>query len=154
MDASTPFTLVLAALPALAVVIKTLWPGESRGLAHRLTRTLEVVGRMPDGEGKAALQAAAHKMASQLAWSEDRRMRRRVDGGSVFAVIVVVVLGGGLAGLLWQVDNIFTRVAAVLIALFAVLLVVVGGLPQVRPVRDTYRFEEQPTPPRRRRTEK
>lgn len=140
MDTTAPLPLIVGALPAIAALVKVIWPTGDRGLHHKLRRLGETLEKMPEGAGKAALAATADVLGQELAYQESRRARRRLKGSAVAAVILVVLAGAGLSWFLWSLDNVPTRILAVLVAVFASLLVI-SGLPQVRPVDDKYRFQ-------------
>lgn len=96
---------------------------------------------MADGEGRAALEKEADLLGQELAFQEGRRARRRWAGSSIAAVVVVALVGGGITVGLWATDNPWLRLVGVLVAVFATLLVL-AGLPQLRPVADRYRFQD------------
>lgn len=141
MDESSPIALILGALPTLVAVLKAVGWSERRGVASRLHRILEMREKLPEGAGRTALDQTAGRLAQQLAYLEDRRLRRRLDGANLAAIVVVLAVGAGLTYLLWSVEHVAVRTAAVLIAGFATLLVAFGGLPQMFKVQDAYPFE-------------
>lgn len=98
--------------------------------------------KTPEGEGRRALTEVAGKLAQQLAYLEDRRLRRKVDGANIAAMVFVVVVGGAAGFGFWQLDNIVMRTLAVLVIVFASVLVVVGGAPQVMKTTEHYPFQE------------
>lgn len=154
MNETSPLSLALAALPALAAVIKVVWPSERRGVGHRLARVLDMYEKTPEGAGREALAEVSSKLAQQLAYLEDRRLRRKVDGSNIAAMVFVVVVGGGGGFGLWQLDNIFMRILAVLLIGFATLLVLVGGLPQAMTTTERYPYDEPDEPAAKARQSK
>lgn len=146
MTETSPWSLALAAVPAL---IKMILPSERRGVGHRLGRVLEMYEKTPEGEGRKAPAEMDGRVAQQLAHLEDRRLRRRVDGANLGTIVFVVVVGGTLGFVLWQVDHIVGRIAAFVVIGFVTLLVLVGGLTQVVKTTDRYPYEEQETETRR-----
>lgn len=141
MNETSPWSLALAALPAVAALIKVIWPSERRGVGHRLTRVLEMYEKTPESAGRKALEVAGH-LAQQLAYLEDRRLRRKVDGANIAAIVFVVVVGGGIGFGLWQLDNIVMQIVAILVIAFTTVLVVVGGVPQIMKTMERYPFQE------------
>src|SRR5688572_20919055 len=115
-------SLLLGALPAIAALVNALWPSESRQIGHRLKRHLEAVEAMEEGEGRDALRAAADKMARQLAYAEERRLRRRLDGASLFAVVLITAAAFALTLWLWPMGYWWTTTIVVLADGFVALL--------------------------------
>lgn len=143
-DSSTPLVLLVGALPALAGLLNALWPTDRRGLAGRLRRALEIREKLPPGRGRDDLDGALGNMARQLAYAEDARLRRRIDGANAVAMVVVGLVGVGLFGFLWQFDNVVVRIIAVALATFIALLVFIGG--GSRFVKDAgYPWEREPS---------
>lgn len=137
-------SLIISALPALAAMIKALFPEGDRGLARRLRRVTAAHEAMPDCEGKRRLQETASRLAAELAYREDRDARRRVDGVSVATVVIVALVAGGATFGLWATGSVALRVLGVAIALFAALLILAGVTQSLVKVEDRYAFERDP----------
>jgi|GEM_PF-1255911 len=141
MNETSPIALLLSVVPALAAIAKAVAPGGRRGLRHRLEALADLHGKLPEeGAGRQHLQEAIDPMSKQLAFLEDKRLRRHVDGAAVTAIVVVLLVGGGASYFLWQFDNPWLRVVAIAVAVFTTLLVTVGGYSTVMRTDDHYPF--------------
>jgi hypothetical protein len=99
---------------------------------------------MPDGRGRAALEAAAHGLAVQVAQQinpeiRTPRRRRQIDRASLVTMIFISVAGGAITWGTWQLGVISPWTwlqwtlwsLAGLVLLFVTLLVTIGGLPEL-----------------------
>lgn len=142
-ESGSPLALALAALPAVAAILRVVWPSGQRSLAHRIERLAKTRESLAESPSATRLvDEALEVMAHQLAYEERRRLRRSVDGASVAAVIFVGVTGGAISWGLSLLDEWWWTAAAVLIASFAVLLIA-AGLPQIMKYSASYGFEEE-----------
>ncbi|GAA2243809.1 hypothetical protein GCM10010413_53530 [Promicromonospora sukumoe] len=138
---------ILAAIPAVLVGLRTALGSFfefTRGRERRLRRLLHLHSTMPDGRGRAALEAAAHGLAVQVAQQinpeiRTPRRRRKIDRASLVTMIFISVAGGGITWGIWQLGVISPWtwlqwtlwVLAGLVLLFVTLLVTIGGLPEL-----------------------
>lgn len=99
--------------------------------------------RLPKGEGRDNVDRTINRLASELAYNEDRRARRHVDGVNIVAIIFVGGFGFFLTWLLWR-DPVVFKVLAVIVATFFTLFVLIGGGTRFFTVRDRFAYEEAP----------
>ena len=130
-----------AALPALGALVKALSGLLNSNVEHRAERRVrrhaELFASLPEQAERTELIRLINLELDAIAERNERLLYRRVDVGNLAAIIAVLVVGTGLVVLLWQADSwdwmpswavVIARIIAVLVGIFAFVLVTVGGL--------------------------
>ena len=143
------FAWVLTAAPSVPVLgaalkaILDLMPGRRNPRLKRALHLSELLKALPsdlEGSGKEELREVLDAELSALAQRHSHLARRKINGATVAAMIFVVTVGtGGTWGLValsaqpWLAPLLVipVQIAAVLVAGFAALLMLVGGIPQL-----------------------
>ncbi|QAY62897.1 hypothetical protein ET495_06160 [Xylanimonas allomyrinae] len=136
--------LVLGSLPAVAALLKVVWPTGERALHQRVRRLAEIAGLLPEGEAREAVEQQVGLLAQELAFRESARARRRLEGPTVAAVVVVALVFGSITVVLWRTESPWLRGVALLLAAFGAALMFTGIL-QARPVAKGFRFQDPET---------
>jgi cation transporter-like permease len=102
-------SIVSVALPTMGAVLSAIasFVGVLPGTERRLHRLVSIHNDMPAGEGKSALEEAVNHLAVRTARRvvstrvERQQQRRKVDAGKLIGIIIVILVGGGLAWGFW-----------------------------------------------------
>lgn len=141
MDSET-FALVLAAIPALAALLTSLFPPSDRGSLRKVQRRAELIKSLPKGEGRLALERALDAHAQSLAYFDDRRLRRVVDWSSVATIVLLLALTTVATVFLWPIEIWIVRAAVLALDIFVALLLL-AGFSQIYRYDLGYRHEVQ-----------
>lgn len=157
-------TLVSVGLPAVGAVVSAIvsFLGILPGTERRLHRLVAIHRDMPDGEGKAALEDALNQLAVRTARRavtgrvdrRPQRARRRLDGVKVTMVVLVVLVGGGLAWFFWWLGTLapwdFLQwtlwVIAILVTLFTTFVVSLDNVFKDEPATEPAASAGAPAP--------
>lgn len=129
-----------ALVPVLVVVLKPLMEREAGGSRlRRIRRFAQLRSALPDGSlAVTKLDELLACEVESLASISKQRLGRKLDGGTVAAVIIVSLVGGLLSFLLviWAQNSsgIWATVLWVVVSLwtaFVLLFVLVGGVPNL-----------------------
>ena len=137
-------SILSVGLPAIGAILSAIisFVGVLPGAERRLHRLVSIHNEMPAGEGKAALADAVNELAVRTArrvvsTRDERRERRKLDGGKVGFAIFFVLVGGGVAWGIWFLGSLAHAlpvlqwtlwVIAILVTLVTTFFVTVGGL--------------------------
>lgn len=127
-----------------AALAKVFTPTGDRGLTRRVRRLAELRGTLPDGDGKSAVDLTLNRLANEMAYKEDRAARRVVDFGTLGAMTIVAILAFGVTWLCW-LGPLWLKFVGGGVAVFATLLILVGGLSQLLAVREQFEYEKSPS---------
>jgi hypothetical protein len=130
---------LLAAIPvfaaALVKIITALGNyGEEHRLERQVARHADLLAKLPEEAYKASLVELVNKEVAALAAQTEARLYRRVDGGNVAAMVVVMSITTALVWLLWWIDpaqrwlNTVLNVAAVVVGSAGFGFATIGGL--------------------------
>jgi len=135
-----PWSLILGSLPSIAALLKVFTPTGERGLARRVGRLTDIRAKVPEA-AQDPIDATLTRLSSELAFQEDQRARRTIDSGVFWTIVSIGAVGFVGTYLLWR-DPLIWRILAVLLASFATLLILAGGVPQLMKVRPKFGYEE------------
>lgn len=142
---------VVAGLPAVGAVAKTLLPTRDRQLENRVKRHSELLAQLPAEVEGTELREVIRLEIAEIARRGRQRLHRTIDWSTVFAMLLVVaVAAASVLGLFSWAGNSpdpwssFLKIIAWLVGLFTFLLITVGAMPQVW--KTTEEPEEQGKP--------
>lgn len=129
----------LAALPAVVASLQVLFTLFGNGLERRLTKHLDMLKKTPTGsEAHQSLSALIDMEAKELHSKLENRLRRKINWATVGTMAVVLMVATPLAWFLWTSGggwpspwSVIAQTISVAVALFATLLVTVGGGQQI-----------------------
>lgn len=128
----TPF---VAAIPAVGALLRPLVETFGLGLERRARRHAELLSVVPEGVEAARLRTLLVDELDEIGRRGEGRLRRKLDGASVAALIFVLVVSTAAVWALWTFSWAFLpagaavvvpRVLAVVVAVFSALLMMAG----------------------------
>ena len=128
----TPF---VSAIPAVGALLRPVAETFGLGLERRARRHAELLAVIPDGVDAASLRALLADELTEIGRRDEGRLRRKLDGANLAALIFVLVLSTAVVWALWTFRWAFLpggsavtipRVLAVVVAVFAALLMMAG----------------------------
>ncbi|MBE1876914.1 hypothetical protein [Myceligenerans pegani] len=121
--------VIVGSLPAVAGAVKvaSVWLDGGRLLARRIERLRSMAEQISDDATKQRVVSVADELTEHFAKRERYRMRRTVNGATVFWIVVVA---GGAAWGAWALISIGTWwgwILGIAAALFGALWIVAGS---------------------------
>lgn len=127
------FTPLVAAIPTVGAIVKGLHSYFGGDLERRTKKHVELLAVLPEGVEARELRRLIDDELAELARRDEVRLHRKLDGGSVAAIVLVVIVGTAASTALWLFTPdwgtfwiIAIRALAVMVGLFSALLVLAG----------------------------
>lgn len=139
--ATIPWEAIIPAMPILAGAIRFRFNNGDRGLPRRIARADKAVKMMTDPDLKASATRELDRLCAELAHREGRAARRAIDGSSLAAILLIMLVATSISLALWNIA-LWGKVIAGVITAVATLFMLVGAATTLVKTKDTFPFED------------